>query len=382
MKIGKKWLGLLLALTIVVHLLPPVSVRAAAVIFTALNDTVPALSSDGMPVWSGGTLYVPYQTFHSSQSGVDMDIYTSYSRSENTLTVYDARHILVFDLASGQGWDDLSDKTYTERSMVRNGQPYLPVKTVCEHFGLEYSYLETKYGDLLRIKDENAVLADKRFVEAAGNLMERRLREYNQGPEVTPPTQTAPTQPQNPSREEAPGQEVETYLAFRCTGTEAMDNLLLQLRLRGVSAMFYLSPEVLKEQPERVPELLGNGHSIGILAEGETPEDTKTLLAQGGRALEELFCLRTTNALVPEESREELAGQGWICWSSTLELAPTAASGSNYFARTALKRLEGRTRATYLTLEVGEDTARVLQTLLRELEGAGFDLRTPLETRI
>lgn len=379
MKKGKNWLVLLLALLLAASLLPA---RAAGVIFTALNDTVPALSSDGMPVWSGGVLYVPYQTFNSNQSGVDMDIYTSYSRSENTLTVYDARHILVFDLASGQGWDDLSDKTYTERSMVRNGQPYLPVKTVCEHFNLEYSYLSTKYGDLLRIKDENAVLGDTRFVEAASNLMERRLREYNQGPESLPPVQTTPQQPQTPSREEEPGQEVESYLAFRCERGEEVTDILPQLRLQGVSAMFYLPPELLADRPELVLELLGSGHSVGILAWGESPEDTQDLLIQGRRAMEELICLRTTNALVPADHREAMAGQGWVCWNSTLDLAPGDATGANYFARTTLTRLEGRTRATYLTLEVNGNTVRVLHTLLRELEGAGFDLRTPLETRI
>lgn len=381
MKSGKKWFGLLLTLTILVGLLCPFSAQAAGVIFTALNDTVPPLSNEGMPVWSGGTLYVPHQTFNSNETGIDMDIYTSYSRTENTVTVYDARHILVFDLDTGACWSDLTGETYPERAMVRNGQPYLPVRTVCSHFGMEYSYLDTKYGDLLRIKDENVVLPDNRFVEAASNLMERRLREYNQVPEPTVSVQ--PATPQYPTQnEEQPGPEVETYLAFRCEQIEELENILTLLRSASVRAMFYLPPELLAQYPEQVLSLLGSGHSVGILAQGETAEETLSLLDQGSWALEELLCLRTTNALVPKAQMSVVEEQGWVCWESTLDLAPNDATGANYFARTTLARLEGRTWRTYLTLEANPNTVRVLLTLLRELKSESFDVRVPLETRI
>ena len=50
-----KFLGVILCLALLVTL--PVS--AADLYFTALNDTVLPLSSDTMPVWSGGQLHVP-----------------------------------------------------------------------------------------------------------------------------------------------------------------------------------------------------------------------------------------------------------------------------------------------------------------------------------
>ena len=57
-------------------------------------------------------------------------------------------------------------------------------------------------------------------------------------------------------------------------------------------------------------------------------------------------------------------------------------AGANYFARRVLSQLGTRSRDTYLSLDDSSNTARVLATLLRNLDEKGFDLQLPLETRI
>ena len=76
---------------------------AANLYFTGLNDTVAPLTSDSMPFWSGGTLYVPYTVFDSSRNevGISLGLVTSYNRTNRTVTFYNLRQILTFDLNTG-----------------------------------------------------------------------------------------------------------------------------------------------------------------------------------------------------------------------------------------------------------------------------------------
>ena len=128
--------------------------------------------------------------------------------------------------------------------------------------------------------------------------------------------------------------------------------------------------------------ILGSGNSVGILAQGESGEQTRMLLEQGRKALAEQVFFSTNVAFVPKELREELEQEGWICWNSTLDLTAEDNSGSNYFARQTLTKLGNRTRDTYLSLNGSNNTVRILPTLLRNLDEKGFELELPLETRL
>ena len=70
----------------------------------------------------------------------------------------------------------------------------------------------------------------------------------------------------------------------------------------------------------------------------------------------------------------------WI--DETLLLSPDGSVSPSTFAARTLSRLEGRELTTYLTLEGGEDAARVLPTLLRRLTNDHFILGVPIETRL
>ena len=127
--------------------------------------------------------------------------------------------------------------------------------------------------------------------------------------------------------------------------------------------------------------MLGTGHSVGILAEGNSALQSRQLLEQGNLALEELARTRTTLAYVPQGQRAALEEAGWVCWRETLSLSPSDTVAPTAFANSTLSRLSGRQLTTFLTL-TGDGGARVLPTLLRRLEQEHFTLSIPMETRL
>jgi hypothetical protein len=146
--------------------------------------------------------------------------------------------------------------------------------------------------------------------------------------------------------------------------------------------VFFLTPELLREDDGLVRRMLGTGQSVGILAEGSTAEETRSILSTGTRLLAELNYTHTTLAYVPKDQREALSADGWICWNETLSLSPSNGISSSTFASNTLRRLSGRTRTTYLTIEGNANAVRVLSTLLRQLESKNFMVNVPLETKL
>ena len=385
MKRTKNWIVWLLTAALCLGLLAAPA-RAETICFVALNDNIPPISGDTIPIWSGGVLYVPYTIFDRTLvNNVDLGVYVS--RSSTSVTLWNMRQILVFDLVTGACWDDISGEVFDyARAIVRNGRPYVPLQMVCDFFGLSCSYINLPQGDMVRIKSSDVGLNDAEFVDAAGDLINRRLREYSQS--LTPdPTPAVPSDPPQTNLGDDPEEEtstgfVSTYLAFSCESGAGIGEILDTLDGRDVYALFLLTPQVIAEEGDLVRRILGTGHSLGILAQGTGLEQTRALLEEGNQLLEALVRTRTTVACVPEGQQTALEREGWICWEETLALAPGDTVGANTFASNTLRRLEGRTRSTYLTMEGGENTARVLSSLLRQLENNSFVVTIPAETRL
>ena len=355
---------------------------AANLYFTGLNDTVAPLTSDSMPFWSGGTLYVPYTVFDSSRNevGISLGLVTSYNRTNQTVTFYNLRQILTFDLSTGNCRDELGGAVYSSRAIMRNNKPYVALNMVCSFFGLEWSYHQLPYipqGYLVRIKNADVVLDDGSFIENARDLINNRLRDYTQSLSSAETTDPAPVQPSPPP--EVDSSSTAAYLAFRCESGQGLSGILDALDRAGHYGAFFLSPQVLEEEGDLVRRILGTGHSVGILAEGE---EVRPLLEQGSLALERAAQTRTTLAYVPAGQRAALEQEGWVCWRETLSLAPSGTVGPNTFANSVLDRLGDRRRTVYLTLEGGTDTARVLSTLLRRLGDSRYSIAVPMETRL
>ena len=384
----RKFLSRLLAVALCLGLFLPMPASAANIYFTAVNETVAVLTSDTMPVYSGGVMYVPYTIFDSTTTGIDLGLYTSYNRSSNTVTLFNLRQMLVFDLSAGTCRNDMTGEYYSARAIVRNNRPYVPVEMVCTFFGLTYSLNRLPYvedGWLVRIKSSAVVLDDETFIDAAGDLINLRLRDYNQ-------SISTPTDPNTPSVTPDPdaGQDdeddasntVRTYLAFRCESGEGISDILDTLDDYGLYGLFLFTPQALREEDDLLRRILGSGHSIGLLAEGADFQETLSLLEAGSLILGQKLHLRPTIACVPDNQMGDAEDAGWVCWDETLRLSPSDTVGVNTFASNVLRQLSGRTRTTYLTLEGGDNSARVLSALLRRLESEQFMVSVPMETRL
>lgn len=405
----------------------PIPASAADLYFTAVNNSVVPLTSDTAPLWSNGALYVPYSVFDANLNGigVSLGLYTNYNRSSNTVTLFNLRQVLVFDLNNGTCWDDMTKTDYSARAILRNGRPYLPLNMVSSFFDLSYSHNQLPYisqGYLVRIKNSDAVNDDAGFIEAAQGVINNRLRDYTQGlssvdttttvstsgsgtPNTTTPSKPSvsqgtgtthsagvgvipgvssgitspagePEDPETADPPEAPEpDETETaaYLAFRCKSTEGLDTLLSTLEANRRSAVLFLTPQLLEQEGDLVRRALGTGQSVGILAGGG--EDVQELLARGNAALEAAAHTRTTLAYVPAGQRAALEASGWICWNETALLQPRGVTS-------AIRRLKDQNSAVYLTLEGGEATAQALPSLLRQLSGSDYIVSVPMETRL
>ncbi len=360
---------------------------AAPLYFTSLNDSLEQLTAETMPVWFGGALYVPLSLFSptTNTTRVDLGLNVSYSASSNKATLFNLRKMLVFDLNEGTCYSDLTGEEFAAQAISRGGRVYVPVAVVCEFFGFSWSYnvLPTvDQGYLVRVKNEDVALDDARFIDAATELIGRRLRDYNQrmNPKPTTPVtpDPEPVQPDD-SPEEKPAAAV--YLGFRCVSGEELTAVLDLMDRAGKLGVFFLTPEQIREWDDQVRRMAGTGHVVALAASGEDAAATARLLEEGQRELERAACQRTAVVLAPKDQRERLEQGGWICWQDTLRAGPAQGQGGTAFSRGVIRSLGSRGRSAYLTLE-GDQISQVLPSLLRQLEDGSFTVTVPLETRL
>lgn len=383
----RRGLSLVLTLLLCLSMLPLPVFSASKLYFTSLNDNLLPLSSGTMPLWSGGSLYVPYAVFDTDSTGVDLGLSCTYNRNSGTVSLLTQNlsnlKILVFDLNSGTCRDDINQIPLKGRAIIRNGRPFLPVDVVCSFFGLTYSYnaiASVDQGYLVRIKSSSVILTDAQFMDAGRHLIETRLREYNQS--ITPPAPKPPVSPTLPDPPEVSSADVTTYLSFTCRSSEGLSSILDTLSHSGAHALFFLTPDLLRTQGDLVRRMIGSGHTVGLLADGADWDESRAILDEGQWLLSQVAFARTTAAHLPKEQRSQAQEAHWVCWSGTLDLSPSQNTSSGAFAASALRKLKGRTRTTYLSMPVDQNTARVLPTLLRQLREGHFELSIPLETRL
>lgn len=389
MKRWKRSAALVLVLTMLVTLLNTAQ-AAGNIYLTAVNEYLLELTSDTMPTWSNGVLYVPYTVFDGSYTGINLGISSSYSRDEGTVTLYTLQQMVVFDLNRGTCYNPLTEQTLSGRAILRNGRPYVPVASVCSFFGLSYSVIDIDEGYIVRIKGSGVVLSDYSFVDSAQNSIRNRIRDYNQAnqsqptPGVLPPTYN----PEEPDTEiTVPDDPVDTdiiptYLAFSCEDSQGLSEILDTLDSRNQRAIFFFDAQGLEREDDLIFRILGSGYSIGLIAQGRSTSATNRLLEEANQTLSQVAYTRTSVVLVPESQREELEAEGWICWNETASAVPTQGVWTNTYANQVLKRISGNHARVYLTLDASSETARVLPTLLRRLSEEGYGVSVPLETRL
>ncbi len=355
--------------------------RAASngeVFFTAVNITVLPLTSDTMPVWSGGLLYVPYSVFNTTLLGTS----SIYSRSNNTVSVFNLRQMMVFDLDEGVCRDHQSGEVIPGQAIFRNGRPYVPVEYVCSFFGFNPpSYLTTSYGSLVRItnfdRSDPHNMSDAAFLDAGSETFRMRLRDYNQSLQSQDET-SQPTQPTEPEPEPA---ENPLYVAVRCGQAGRAEDVAAALESAGGVGVFFFPAREAGEQGALIRRLLGAGHSVGLLAEGEDTAQTRQLLEEGQRALETVARARTYLALVPDAQRPALEEDGWVCWQTGTDAAPQEGTSSYSTAQSAARAL-AKSDVPHLTLDDSAGSAEIFGYLLSPLGSQGYVVTPPRETQL
>lgn len=386
-KLLHRLLALVCALTLCLGLSGTVS-AAGDVYFSVVNDSMITLSDSTMPVWSGGVLYVPHSVFDGTNStGIGFGLNFSYNRDTGIASLFTTQQILTFDLNRGISYDYISGTPLRGRAILRNGRPYLPVGQVCSFFGLSYSVIAIPEGHIVRVKSGAVSLSDADFVDAASNLISRYLREYNQAqqspptPGVRPPTASGTESPLQEEPETTDNPQV--YLGFRCDDTQGLAQVLDALEARNKAGVFFFPADALEREDDLLYRILGSGHSVGLLAKGETAAATRRLLEEGRRTLERVGYVRTTLALVPDSQRSILQEEGWVCWNETVDAVPAGSQiSASTHANAVIRKIGSRLSSAYLTLDTGTDSARILPTLLQRLGSRSYPVSVPLETRL
>ena len=386
-KLFRRLPALICALALCLGLSGPAS-AAGDVYFSVVNDSMITLSDSTMPVWSGGVLYAPHSVFDGTNStGIGFGLNFSYNRDTGIASLFTTQQILTFDLNRGISYDYISGTPLKGRAFLRNGRPYLPVGQVCSFFGLSYSVISIPEGHIVRVKNSAVSLSDAAFVDAASNLISRYLREYNQSqqspptPGVRPPTSSEGDAPLQEEPEDTGGTQV--YLGFRCDDTQGLAQVLDALDASNKTGVFFFPLDELEREDDLLYRILGSGHSVGLLAEGETAAATRRLLKEGSRTLERVGYVRTALALVPEGQRGALQEEGWVCWNETVNAIPAGsrASASSH-ANAVIRKIGSRRNRAYLTLDASTESARILPTLLQRLGSRSYPVSVPLETRL
>lgn len=385
----RRIIAALCAIALLATLLCTPGAATQNVCFTAVNDSLLELQSGAMPAWINGLLYVPGTVFDRSVTKVDLGMQYTYSRNSNTVTLYNLRQMLVFDLAKGNSYDQISGKVMSARAVNRNGRIYLPVVAVCDFFDLDHHYTQTRSGYLLRIRNDAAWLSNETFQDAASTEMANQLQRYLDSLKPVdppaPPTSPAPptppvespddvTQPENP--------RVQVCIGVRCTTGEGLRTILDAMDRAGWRGAFFFEPDIIAEQDDLVRRVVGSGHAVGLLTQSEDAVTGRQQLQQGNRLLALTARTAATAVFAPEEQRQELEKDNWVCWRDTQNgSVRTSERAASYVQRMVNALGDGR-RTVYLTLDDSAATARVITALLERLEEDGYTILAPLETRM
>ena len=193
----KRLLSLLLSVLMLCTLLPPRASAAPTLYFTAVNDRMCDLSDETMPFWQNGLLYVAGATVDGPD---DLGIRYSYNQEKSVAILYKGQRVLYCDLTAGTMENNRTGEQYTGSPIVRSGMVFFPITALAKMFDLKYSSTKIAYGYLLRIRDDNAVLSDEYFIDAATDPIQKRYAQYERAhaaaeseQPVTPPPVDTPT---------------------------------------------------------------------------------------------------------------------------------------------------------------------------------------------
>ena len=357
---GKRLLSLLLSVLMLCTLLPPRASAAPTLYFTAVNDRMCDLSDETMPFWQNGLLYVAGATVDGPD---DLGIRYSYNQEKSVAILYKGQRVLYCDLTAGTMENNRTGEPYAGSPIVRSGMVFFPITALAKIFDLKYSSTKIAYGYLLRIRDDNAVLSDEYFIDAATDPIQKRYAQYERAhaaaeseqPETPPPVDT-------PTRRD----DLTVYLLLPAAEEAALTQLLSTLENYQSHATLLLTPELLESAGDGVRRAAATGNAVALCISAETADEALAQIERGNDALWRAASLRTR--LVYLESadktlRAAVVGAGYC--PLTVNRSVFTSSGS-YWADTALKWAE-RSGSVRLYLGAESGVSSALGTALSRL---------------
>ena len=316
----------LFALLLLVSLTPEKAEAADLVYFTAVNDQLLPLSDETMPFWSGGSLYVP----SSALDGNDLGIFYSRSRDKSTVVLYRQRSVITFDLSAGT-IDTNSGQSYSGYAITRGDIVFLPLDVVCRFFGLDYSYTRISYGYLVRIKNENVVLSDATFIDAASAPMAQRYTRYVR---AKSPESDEASQPTNDTQPQVTAQRT-VYFVIESTDMAATGQTMAYLSSGHAAYLF--SPEHLRDTDDLLRRLAAGGGAVALRVDASAGADAALAqIGAGNRALWDAANLKTRLVRLDgasEETVQLVAEAGYCPLSYALDYSSGATSVSRMSSR-------------------------------------------------
>lgn len=171
----------------------------------------------------------------------DLGIRYSYNQEKSVAILYKGQRVLYCDLTAGTMENNRTGEQYAGSPIVRSGMVFFPITALAKMFDLKYSSTKIAYGYLLRIRDDNAVLSDEYFIDAATDPIQKRYAQYERAhaaaeseqPETPPPVDT-------PTRRD----DLTVYLLLPAAEEAALTQLLSTLEKHQSHATLLLTPEL------------------------------------------------------------------------------------------------------------------------------------------
>ena len=356
---GKRLLSLLLSVLMLCTLLPPRASAAPTLYFTAVNDRMCDLSDETMPFWQNGLLYVAGATVDGPD---DLGIRYSYNQEKSVAILYKGQRVLYCDLTAGTMENNRTGEQYAGSPIVRSGMVFFPITALAKMFDLKYSSTKIAYGYLLRIRDDNAVLSDEYFIDAATDPIQKRYAQYERAHAAAEQENETPAQVETPVRRD----DLTVYLLLPAANGFMRAQLLSTLENYQSHATLLLTPELLESAGDGVRRAAATGNAVALCISAETADEALAQIERGNDALWRAASLRTR--LVYLESadktlRAAVVGAGYC--PITINTSDFTRSGTHW-ADTALK-WAGRSTSVRLYLGAESGVSSALGTALSRL---------------
>jgi len=354
-------LALLLCASLLLFALAP---KAEAVTFTVINNEILDLAPDTQPAFLDGRIFLPGSVFGHSALGVIM------AQSLQQIFLYKDGKSLTFSVADETVKDQDGNYYSNIKPVYLNGRIYVPLDFVCVYFGFTFSYItSSSVAPIVRIKYGD-VLSDSIFTNAATSAMQSRLSKYEQS--IAPPSPSvAPTPTPTPMYYG----DVSVFLAVMGLDAEITPELLALLETYGARACFFMTAEDMDAAPDLVRRILGQGHTVGLLARGEDE-------AAEWRAASEALLRHAVSRSVLAAS---MGGDGAAAEKAGLRLcfasdSDVVSEKSGYGVVEATERMLAADDHETVIIETDASAPGALEGVLNLIILGSFDVRVMLET--